>query len=170
MHDLQMIITELYDSILELDDTAFVANAQAKLDGYTRAAVLIAIFRTFENSLSRSMLIHLGFWFEEVIYQDIVTAMLDLGPSNLPAYHFGQYVPEVLGVDIIQVAQMIQQHSPEYAQRVGHFAMYKQLIGPSIHARQCLRECGADVEKIYARLRTSGAPLLPEPVPIQGST
>ena len=88
MKNLQSILRELFDDISKLDDSKFLKKSRDLLGEKSKSSVLIAIFLEFQNSISRSILINLGFLFETIEYQDIIQAMLELGNKNLPAYHF----------------------------------------------------------------------------------
>ncbi len=163
MNDLKNILKELYDVQGELDDAAFIQKSQRLLDGFSKAEVLTAIFLEFPNSLSRVLLISLGFWFETIRYDDVLQAMLALGDKDLPAYHFKAYIPRVLGVDLRQAATEIQKKYSDDKLNIVHFADLKKLNGPNMGIVEHLRDAGADPEKIWKSLLSSGATLLPLP-------
>jgi hypothetical protein len=162
---LQDVIREIRQDLSELEDDEFIEKSRRLLDNADTSSVLEAIFLEFQNSLSRSMLINLGFWFETVTFDDIVTAMMHLGDTGLPAYHFALYVPEVFGVDVKRAALDIQARYPSQKDSVQFFADLTQLIGPSMHAIEYLRDAQASPERIRESLQRSGAPMLPLPAP-----
>jgi len=163
MNRLKAIVRRIYDSIRELDEDEFVDNGRRLLEGYSRSEVLAAVFLEFQSSLSRSLLLNLGFWFETIEYEDILEAMLQVGMTDLPAYHFAVYVPEIFGVDVKRAAEEIREKYPERKSSIAYFTRLSQSIGPSRHALEKLEEFGASPEKIRENLRNSGAPLLPLP-------
>lgn len=163
MTDLHAVLRELRADLSELEDDEFVAKGRDLLGDQDRASILIAIFREFPSSLSGAMLTNLGFLFESLTYDDIIRVMLETGDEDLPSYHVARYVPEVFGVDVIAVARDIQRRYPEQQTEVQSFARLTQLIPPSNHALEQLRDAQASPERIRASLDASGAPLLPLP-------
>lgn len=165
MTDVRALVREVYSSLAELDDDEFISTSRRRLAGQDTSAVLAAIFLEFPSSLASGVLTNLGFWFETITYDDVVKAMLAVGDTYLPAYHFAQVVPEILGVDVRQAALDVQRQRPEQAARVQVFVNLPQPGGPSRHALTYLRDAGASPERIRDSLRRSGAPLLPLPDP-----
>ena len=163
MQDLQVLMAKIFRNIAKLEDNDFVESSENLLNGKSKSSVLTAIFLEFENSKARSLITNLGFWFENIEYQDIMKAMMEIGDKGLSAYHFSLYVPEVFGVDVRKAALEICREYPEAIGEMSYFINLKQLIGPSRDTIELLVDYGASPQKIRNSLLRTGAPLLPLP-------
>lgn len=163
MKNLQTLLREILSDMIELDNEEFIESIERILDGEDKSSVLTAIFLKFQNSDSRSLLTDLFFWFEDIKYQDIIETMIEIGDKDLPAYHFALYIPEIFGVDVIKAASEAQRKYPEAEERLSYFVKLKQLIEPSKHTIEFLKDSGASPERNRESLLKSGAPLLPLP-------
>lgn len=168
MSDVTAIVRKIREHLAALDDDDdddFIARSRAALDDLPKAAVLEAIFREYPGLISGSLLMNLGFWFESITYQDVLDAMVALGTTTEASYSFARYVPEILGVDIKRAALDLQQRHPDLHDQVQYVVSFGQILSPTTHAIEYMRERQASPERIRASLERSGAPLLPLPEP-----